>query len=97
MTDTQIAARETPTDRRARNMAVLVWHAGSFVIVNVVLWLLDATLGQSGIQWAFWVTACWGFALAFHSLAASSVDSLQLEEWRARQFFVDGPHDEPDY
>lgn len=96
MTDTQIAARETPADRRGRYVAALVWHAGSFVVVNAVLWLLDATFGQPGIQWAFWITACWGFALAFHSLA-SSVDSLQLEEWRARQFFVDEPHDEPDY
>jgi hypothetical protein len=96
MTDTRVAAHETRTHRRIKYLSGLVWHAGAFLIINASFWLADVTLGQPGVQWAFWITAFWGFALAFHTLAFY-VDSLQLEEWRARQFFNDQPDDEPDY
>lgn len=96
MADTQVAAHETRAHRRVKYLSGLVWHARSFLIINAFFWLADLTLGQAGIQWAFWITAFWGFALAFHTLAFY-VDSLQLEEWRARQFFDDGHHRQPDY
>jgi hypothetical protein len=55
--------------RRATYLTGLMWHVGAFLIVNAFLWVLDAIVGQSGIQWAFWITLFWGLALAFHVLA----------------------------
>ena len=55
--------------RRATSLTGLMWHVGAFLIVNAFLWVLDAIVGQSGIQWAFWITLFWGLALAFHVLA----------------------------
>ena len=40
-------------------------------------------IGQSGLQWAFWITGVWGFALAFHILAYI-VDGRDLATRRAR-------------
>ncbi len=73
--------------RRARYLAGLVWHTGAFLIINTFLWLLDL-LGPGGINWAFWVTAAWAFALAFHALAYV-VDGRQLEERRAQEYLAE--------
>ncbi len=54
--------------RRAKNLTDLMWHVGAFLIINAFFWILDAMLGQAGIQWAYWITLFWGFALAFHVL-----------------------------
>ena len=56
---------ETPEERakwRASYVAGVIWHAGAFVIINIFLWLLDL-FGPGGIDWAYWVTAAWGFGL----------------------------------
>jgi hypothetical protein len=42
---------------------------GAFLIINAFFWILDLIIGQSGLQWAYWITLFWGFALAFHVLA----------------------------
>jgi len=55
--------------RRARYLTGLMWHVGAFLIINTFFWVLDLIIGQSGIQWAFWITLFWGVALAFHVLA----------------------------
>jgi uncharacterized membrane protein YhaH (DUF805 family) len=55
--------------RRAKYLTGLMWHIGAFIIINAFFWILDAMTGQAGIQWAFWITLFWGFALAFHVLA----------------------------
>lgn len=88
MADTHVAERGATVQRRIGHLSELVWHAGVFVVINAVFWLTDLALGRSGIQWAFWITAFWGFALAFHTLARF-VGPLQLEEWRARQLLED--------
>ena len=78
---------ETPEERarkRAKYLSGLVWHAGAFLIINVFFWILDIA-GAGGVQWAFWVTAAWAFALAFHALAYL-VDGRQLEERKSRQY-----------
>ena len=54
--------------RRARYLTGLLWHIGTFVIINATFWALDL-FGGGGADWAFWITAVWGFALAFHALA----------------------------
>ncbi len=55
--------------RRAKYLTGVMWHVGAFLIINVFFWVLDLVTGESGIQWAFWITLFWGFALAFHVLA----------------------------
>lgn len=54
---------------RSKYLAGLQWHFGAFVIINAFFWLMDLALGQSGLQWAYWITVPWAFALAFHVLA----------------------------
>jgi len=70
--------------RRAKYLANLLWHAGAFLIINVFFWILDIA-GGGGVNWAFWITATWGFALAFHALAYF-VDGRGLEERKTRQY-----------
>jgi hypothetical protein len=73
--------------RRAGYLAGLVWHVGAFVIINAFFWLIDLTVGRSGLQWSFWITAAWGFALAFHVLAYI-VDGRQLEDRKTQQYLA---------
>lgn len=54
--------RSTPEERakeRLENYTALMWHAATYVIVNVFLWLIVPHA-------AFWVTLGWGIGLAFH-------------------------------
>lgn len=71
--------------RRAKYLSGLLWHAGTFLIVNGFFWLLDLTVGEAGAQWAFWVTGVWGLALAFHALAYL-IDGRQVEERRYQRY-----------
>ena len=72
---------------RAKYLTGLLWHAGTFLIINVFLWALDM-MGPGGVTWAFWVTGTWGIALAFHALAYL-VDGRQLEERKTQQYLED--------
>lgn len=83
MAPTDSRTLESRARGRARYLAGLVWHTGSFLIINTFLWLLDL-LGPGGINWAFWVTAVWAFGLAFHALAYV-VDGRQLEERKTQE------------
>ena len=63
-------APTTPAERarkRAKELTDLLWHAGTFLIINAFLWALDI-VGGDGVNWAYWVTIGWGIGLAFHSL-----------------------------
>lgn len=59
----------TAAQTRATYLTGLLWHLGAFAIINAFFWILDLMLGESGIQWAFWITLVWGMGLAFHVLA----------------------------
>ena len=74
--------------RRAKYLSGLVWHAGTFIIINAFFWILDLGVGESGVDWAFWITAAWGLGLAFHVLAYI-VDGRQLEERKTRRYLED--------
>lgn len=79
---------DTPEARarhRARYLAGLLWHVGAFLVINGFFWILDLTIGQEGLQWAFWITGAWGFALLFH-LLAYIVDGRQLEARKTEQY-----------
>ena len=70
--------------RRARYLTGLIWHVGAFLIINGAFWLLDAGIGGA-VTWAYWITAVWGFGLAFHILAFI-VDGRDLERRRAARY-----------
>ena len=76
---------EELAEARAAYLTGLLWHVGAFVILNVFLWSIDLFLGPSGVQWAFWVAAGWGLALAFHTLAWM-IDGRQVERRRAQRY-----------
>ncbi|TIC87550.1 2TM domain-containing protein [Nocardioides sp. GY 10113] len=63
--DDEVVAAE----KRARALTDLLWHVGAFLILNAFFWILDLVVGQSGLQWAFWLTLFWGLGLAFHVLS----------------------------
>ncbi len=71
--------------RRARYFTGLLWHIGAFAIIITAFWVLDLAVGQDGLQWAPWIAAVWGFALAFHVLAYV-VDGRGTEHRRAEKY-----------
>jgi hypothetical protein len=79
-----VARSETPTPetrarKRAKNLSDLLWHAGTFVVINAFMWFIDIIQG-GGLDWAFWMTVPWGIGLAFHAL------SYFIEERRLRKY-----------
>lgn len=78
-------SREEVARRRAKYLSGLIWHFGTFLIINTFFWILDLAVGEDGLQWAFWITGVWAFALLFHVLAWY-VDGRQLEERKTRQY-----------
>jgi uncharacterized membrane protein YhaH (DUF805 family) len=85
-----VAQAEVPTPeararRRAQYLSGLLWHAGAFLIINAFFWILDFAVGAEGLNWSIWITALWGFALAFHALAYY-VDGRQVEERKTQQY-----------
>ena len=88
-----MAKTDTPTAeemarRRAKYLTGLLWHAGVFVIINAFFWILDLAAGAEGLNWAFWITLFWGFALAFHALAYF-VDGRQIEARKAAEYLAE--------
>lgn len=59
---------EARARKRAKDLTDVIWHAGTFVIINVFLWALDV-ITTPGVQWAYWITITWGIGLAFHVLS----------------------------
>lgn len=78
---------EARARRRAKYLTGLLWHAGTFLIINAFLWILDI-IGGGGLNWAPWLTLFWGFAVAFHVLAYF-VDGRGLESRKSRQYLED--------
>ncbi len=87
MAEKKTTTAEERARHRAQYLSGLVWHAGAFVIINAFFWILDLA-GAGGVNWAFWITIFWGFALAFHALAYY-VDGRNLEETKAEQYLQD--------
>ncbi len=85
MAQAEVQTPEARARKRAKYLAGLVWHAGTFVIINAFFWIMDLGLGAEGLQWSFWITAGWGFALAFHALAYI-VDGRQLQQRKSQQY-----------
>ena len=89
-------APSTPEERahkRAKELTDLMWHAGTFLIVNVFLWALDI-VGGGGVNWAYWVTIGWGIGLAFHALDYF-IEGRGMAATKEEQFLADQPSREP--
>ena len=84
MLDTENRRPEVQARKRAKYLTGLLWHVGTFIIINVFFWLLDG-LGAGGINWSPWITLFWGVALAFHALAYW-VDGRQIEDRKTREY-----------
>ena len=84
MLDTENRHPEVRARQRAKYLTGLLWHAGTFVIINAFFWLLDG-LGAGGINWSPWITLFWGLALAFHALAYW-IDGRQIEDRKTREY-----------
>jgi hypothetical protein len=74
--------------RRAQYLTGLMWHIGSFAVLNAFFWLLDLMIGASGLQWAYWITLFWGVALAFH-IVAYLIDGRGVQERKMRQYLAE--------
>lgn len=88
--DTDRSVREI-AEYRAKYLTGLLWHVGAFLIINAFFWMIDLLVGQAGIQWAFWITAAWGFALLFHVLSWL-IDGRDFERRRAEHYIERGRH-----
>lgn len=65
----------------------LLWHVGTFVLINALFWGMDLAVGQSGLQWAYLTTAVWAFALVY------LIDGRTIEEDRTGEYLTrDGRH-----
>ncbi len=81
----QRSATTEEAERRATYLTGLLWHIGTFLIINGFFWAMDLALGADGAQWAMWITAAWGLALAFHVLAYL-IDGRQVRERKTQQY-----------
>lgn len=85
MTAAEKLTPEAQARRRAKYLTGLMWHAGTFVIINAFFWIMDVGVGARGVQWSAWITGTWGLALAFHALAYV-VDGRQMEQRKTEQY-----------
>ena len=85
---------EARARKRAKEYTGLMWHIGTFVIVNAFLWFIDIA-GGGGVQWAYWVTIPWGIGLSFHVLAYF-LDDTGIEQRKYRKFLAEEQRQDPD-
>jgi len=84
---TEISTPVERAQKRASYLSGLLWHAGTYVIINAFFLALDIIGGQ-GVNWSLWITLMWGLALAFHALAYY-VDGRGLEEHKTEQYLAE--------
>lgn len=80
----------TPEERaqkRVKEYTDVMWHAATYVIVNVFLWGIDL-VGGDGVNWAYWVTISWGIGLAFH-IASYLIDDKGPKNRRYQKFLAE--------
>ena len=81
---TKTESPEASARRRAEYLSGLIWHAGTYVLINGFFWILD-WIGGGGVTWSLWVTLVWGLALGFHALAYY-VDGRNLEARKTQEY-----------
>lgn len=88
MVQTETRMPQSRAMQRAKYLTGLLWHLGTFVIINGFFWFLDAFVGTDGFQWAYWISLFWGLALAFHALAYF-IGGRQLEARKAQEYLAE--------
>jgi hypothetical protein len=87
MTQDYESTPEARARKRAKEYTGLMWHIGTYVIVNAFLWFIDIA-GGGGVQWAYWVSIAWGIGLAFHVLAYF-LDDTGIEQRKYKKFLAE--------
>lgn len=59
-------------------------HLGIYVIVNIFLFILDATNNPSQ-WWFYWTTLGWGIGIAAHTFATFGIGGVFGEKWENDQ------------
>jgi Na+/melibiose symporter-like transporter len=88
MAEAEETTPEARARKRAKSFTGLLWHIGTFVVINAFLWILDIVAGAPGVQWAYWITIFWGIGLAFHVLAYL-IDDSGVEEHKYQKFLAE--------
>lgn len=88
MAPTDRPTAEQRAESRSKYLTGLLWHAGTFGIINAGFWLLDGGVGAAGFQWSWWITVFWGIGLAFHALAYF-IDGRDMEGRRAQKYLAE--------
>jgi len=87
MSDQANLTAEDRARKRAKESIDVMWHVTAYAIVNILLWFID--IGQGGgLNWAFWPTIGWGFAVAFH-VASYVIDDSGTEGRKYQQFLAE--------
>ncbi len=85
MSDQADLTAEDRALKRAKEWTEVTWHVAAYAIINLLLWFMDIAQG-GGLNWAFWPTIGWGFAVAFH--VVSYVMDVSGQEGRKYQQFL---------
>jgi len=95
MNQADASTPETRARKRAKSYIGLLWHIGVFIVINAFFWILDLTTGAEGIQWAYWITIFWGFALALH-VVAYLVGESGIEQRKYQKSLAEEQQQQPD-
>ena len=55
MARSDMSTPEARARKRMKDFSSLLWHAGTFVVVNAFLWIQDIVAG-GGLEYAYWTT-----------------------------------------
>jgi len=84
--------REIAIRRRVHRLAEFYRHAVTFLIINALLWSLNAWLVFFGtmpnrwyVWWAVWPTLGWGIGLLCHGITVMPFWNLFSDEWEERK------------
>jgi len=61
---------------KAKDMSEFFIHLFWFFIVNIILYIVDY-MGNSRIDWAYWVTFGWGIGIISHTFGIFYSQSLE--------------------
>ena len=89
---TGASEREIAIRKRVHRLAEFYRHLVSYVIVNLVLWVVNAAFIYFGdlpnrwyMWWAVWVTLGWGIGVLCHAVTVLPFWTLFSDEWEERK------------
>ena len=70
--------------KRVDDLKGFYQHLLSFVMVNVILFLIDVATSP-GDYWFYWVTLFWGIGLFSHGMAVFGFNGILGRDWEERK------------